>query len=378
MNQPFRWIVLLGFAILLTGCAGLTISGPQPATETPAAPALSSATASPSQTMAPVPSTTNPADYLWPSAFAMNARLGRGVNFGNALEGDFEGAWGVVLQEEYFQKAAEAGFDTIRLPIRWNAHALESAPFTIDEAFFDRVDWAVENALSRGMNIILDFHHFYPYMDCAACERNRFQMLWQQIAAHYQDDPPELLFELLNEPESDVPAAEWNSAIASVLEMIRATNPNRIVIVGPVGWNNFAQLPTLQLPESDRGLIATFHYYYPFQFTHQGAEWADGSDAWLGTTWTGTPSQQRAIRRDFDSVAAWGDAHDRPVFLGEFGAYNRADMDSRARWTAFMAREAEARGFSWAYWEFCAGFGVYDPDLHRWREPLLEALLPPS
>ncbi len=51
-------------------------------------------------------------------------------------------------------------------------------------------------------------------------------------------------------------------------------------------------------------------------------------------------------------------------------------MASRARWTAFVSREAERRGMAWAYWEFCSGFGVYDPAAGAWREPLLEALLP--
>ena len=79
---------------------------------------------------------------------------------------------------------------------------------------------------------------------------------------------------------------------------------------------------------------------------------------------------------DLEKAAAWGISHRRPVYLGEFGAYGKADMDSRARWTAFVARTAEEKGLSWAYWEFCAGFGVYDPTAGEWREPLLRALIP--
>jgi endoglucanase len=40
-----------------------------------------------------------------------------------------------------------------------------------------------------------------------------------------------------------------------------------------------------------------------------------------------------------------------------------------------MAREAESHGFSWAYWEFCSGFGAYDPKADAWREPLQTALV---
>lgn len=122
----------------------------------------------------------------------------------------------------------------------------------------------------------------------------------------------------------------------------------------------------------------TVHYYEPFQFTHQGADWVTNSEPWLGTAWSGTPAEQEALQGDLDRAAAWAEAHNRPVFLGEFGAYSTADMDSRARWTAFVARQSEARGMSWAYWEFCAGFGVYDRAKRAWNVPLLEALIPPQ
>jgi len=308
----------------------------------------------------------------------LNRRIGRGVNFGDALEAPSEGEWGIVLQDEYFQKAKDAGFNTIRLPVRWDVHALESAPFTVFPSFFERVDWAVESGLSRGMVVILDFHNFLPFMDCPHCERERFLLLWAQIAEHYQAHPPDLVFELLNEPTDAVPAAEWNDALASALAVVRASNPRRIVVVGPVGWNGLGALSSLSLPENDRGLIVTFHYYEPFHFTHQGADWVEGSNAWLGTTWTGSAAEQQAVRKDFESVSAWGTAHGRPILLGEFGAYSKADMDSRARWTASVARQAAEFSFSWAYWEFCSGFGMYDPAAHRWRDPLLGALLPES
>jgi len=62
--------------------------------------------------------------------------------------------------------------------------------------------------------------------------------------------------------------------------------------------------------------------------------------------------------------------------LGEFGSYFKADMASRGRWTGFIAREAEARGFAWIYWEFCSGFGIYDREAKQFYEPLLKALIP--
>ena len=62
--------------------------------------------------------------------------------------------------------------------------------------------------------------------------------------------------------------------------------------------------------------------------------------------------------------------------MGEFGAYSKADMVSRASWTEFVARTADEYGFSWGYWEFCAGFGIYNPNEETWNESLVQALLP--
>ncbi len=163
-----------------------------------------------------------------------------------------------------------------------------------------------------------------------------------------------------------------------LLAIVRESNPKRPVIVGPGHWNNVDHLAKLELPEADRMLIATFHYYRPFHFTHQGAEWSQGSNAWLGQTWTGTPEQVATLKNDFAKAAKWGKDHNRPIYLGEFGAYQKADMNSRAAWTAAVAREAERLGFSWAYWEFAAGFGAFDKDAGRWRTPLKDALVPPE
>jgi endoglucanase len=68
--------------------------------------------------------------------------------------------------------------------------------------------------------------------------------------------------------------------------------------------------------------------------------------------------------------------HNRPIFLGEFGAYDKGDMASRARYTACVAREAENRGWSWSYWQLDSDFIVYDINNDQWVEPILKALIP--
>jgi endoglucanase len=309
-------------------------------------------------------------------AFAYNRRLGRGINLGGALEGPVEGEWGVTLNEGYFKTIKEAGFDSVRIPVRWGSHdPKKEPPFTIDPVFFARVDWAIKQALSHGLLAVIDIHHDDVFFKDPEKSLPRLKAYWKQIALRYRNQPDTLSFELLNEPFGKLTDELWNQMIPQLLAVVRESNPKRIVIVGPGHWNNISELDKLSLPEDDRRLIATVHYYTPMSFTHQGASWVTGSAQWLGNVWTGSPQELALMRKDFDKAAAWGQAHGRPMFLGEFGSFSAGDMESRVRWTRAVAAQASTHGMSSAYWEFCSTFGAYDPKANAWRRPLLDALI---
>jgi endoglucanase len=178
----------------------------------------------------------------------------------------------------------------------------------------------------------------------------------------------------LNEPNRKLTPELWNSFIVDAMKIIRSTNPNRTLIIGPGNWNGIETLPTLVLPEDDKNIIVTVHFYHPMKFTHQGAPWAGELANVRGITWTGTKEEKNLIDSILNVAADWSKEHNRPVFLGEFGAYDKADMESRARYTAYVARTAESLGFSWAYWQFDSDFILYDIDKEEWVIPLLNAL----
>ncbi|MBN1782952.1 glycoside hydrolase family 5 protein [bacterium] len=325
----------------------------------------------------------NPADHGSQNNFTpadpadQITRMSPGVNFGNALEAPNEGDWGLRFEWHHFSMIHEAGFNVLRIPIRWSAHAEENEPYTISPSFFERIDWVVAKTLEEDMIAVIAFFHYDELFADPQGHKTRFKHLWAQIAERYAGYHEDLVFELLNEPHDQISrSSAWNTYYPEILDTIRVSNPERNVIVGGGDWNNVHEISKLVLPENDRHLIATFHYYLPFQFTHQGAEWVDGSEAWLGTTWTATAGQRQEIIQDFQQAAAWSAANACPVFMGEFGAYSRADINSRVMWTEFVARQAGYSGFGWAYWEFASGFGVYDPAAHAWNTGLMQALVP--
>jgi endoglucanase len=307
--------------------------------------------------------------------FYLNRMLGHGINLGDAFESHLDTACGIPLKAEMFQNIAKAGFNSIRIPVAWSAHASADPPYEIDPGFFKHIDWAIDQALSHKLTTVIDVHHYEEMNREPEQNLPRLLAIWRQIAQHYQKYSDRLLFEVLNEPHGQLMKERWQRIFPELLAVIRESNPTRVVIIGAADWNNDESLARLDLPERDRRIIATFHYYSPFHFTHQGAGWVEGSTPWIGTVWAGDTTDREALKNDFGMVAEWGKKNHRPIYLGEFGAYSVADMSSRERWTRAVVRQAEHLGFSWAYWEFCSSFGIFDPTTGRWREGLRSALM---
>jgi endoglucanase len=300
-------------------------------------------------------------------------QMGRGVNIIGYDPFWRDGAVG-NYKDEHFAKIKAAGFSTVRA-VLFAFRALD-ARNKLDPRWLNRLDWVVATARKHGLNVIIDEHDFDECSkDVPAC-MPKLTAVWAQLAERYRNEPNTVIFELLNEPHGQFDAATWNASFPQVLAMMRKTNPTRNVIVGGVQWNSRTTLKDLQLPADDRHLIATFHYYDPFPFTHQGASWADEPIRSTTGVHFGTAAERARIDTDFAAVKAWSDASGRPVFLGEFGAYDKGAMDERALWTATVARTAEKYGFAWAYWQFSSDFLLYDFKRDDFVQPILKALVP--
>lgn len=319
-----------------------------------------------------VPQVQAKAPFVEIAAADQVAQMGAGVNILGYDPYWQEGGQG-NYREEHFKAIRDAGFSTVRVVLFTFRHLDQDG--VLDPAWLEKLDWVVEMGKKHELNVILDVHDFdecaKDFANCAG----RLEQVWSQLASRYADEPASVVFELLNEPHGQLDAETWNAFFPKLLDVVRESNPTRNVIIGPVGWNSFRHLDALELPEDDRHLIVTFHYYEPFDFTHQGANWVEEQFSRLKNVPFGTPEQVAQIGKDFDTVKAWSEKHDRPILLGEFGAYDKGPMESRVLWTDTVSRAAHERGFARAYWQFSSDFLLYDFGKQAWVEPILRAVI---
>lgn len=278
------------------------------------------------------------------------------------------------FEARHFTAIRRAGFDFVRVNLFAFGHMDERN--RLDPKWLKKVDWVVREASKAGLGVILDEHDFDACSNDVDMCRDKLGAFWRQFAPLYRNAPASVAFELLNEPHGKLDSETWNRMIPQLLDIVRATNPRRTIVIGPVSWNAYRELPNLRLPERDRNILVTFHYYDPFRFTHQGASWTDLKEL-RGVSW-GSEADLAQLREDFGKVEQWSRANRRPILLGEFGAYDKSGTpaEMRVAYTAAVAREAERQGFAWAYWQFDGDFIVWDMARDDWVEPIRNALLP--
>ena len=351
--------------------------------------------------MAIVPGTNTPA-HLAARHFM------RGVNMGNYLEVPPGQYWNTTYTTNDFIHIRAQGFDHVRIPGGWNYWVGPGPAYTVSNSYFAREDFMVTNVLNQGLAAIVNIHNWNEFATNALAYTNEFYSIWSQIAAHYAASPPQLAFELINEPNGPGSStAILNPIYAEAIRRIRLTNPNRTIFVGPSQWQGISELGNLLLPPGDTNLIVSVHCYDPFYFTHQGATWPGPDTATVGvifpgppsvpltpaagigsyvTNWIadyntlpadGNPSSPLAFTAELQFAAQWAAHYGRPVHVGEFGAYTMGDPVSRAHFYAAFRNVADANGLGWAMWDWNAGFQYWNPDTGRPAPGMPAAMFPP-
>jgi endoglucanase len=301
--------------------------------------------------------------------------VGTCINMGNELEAQSETAHGgAAIEAADFKRIRAAGFTTVRIPVRWSDKTGDGPDYRIDPAWMARVTTVVDQALAAHLNVILNDHHFDALDDDPAANSAKLAAIWTQVAAHFANRPPSRLwFEIENEPHEKLKQANLMATLSPALAAIRASNPSRPVIIGGENWSGIDSLATLDLPD-DPNVYPTFHYYEPFDFTHQGATWVKPKPPALGRTY-GTAADAQRLVDDTAKIKAYVARTGVIPFMGETGAYEKyIPLEQRVQYTRAVHDAFTPLGVGICQWAYTNTFPLYDHTAKRWLPGMRGAL----
>ena len=371
-------------AILLAGCTEPIEQALPPQAEQPA-PRQTEQQTAPAAAPRDIKQQTPPAIVQRESVKPIPAKTARQtpfpvrrcMNLGNSLESPREGEWGSIIERADLRTLKRAGFDTVRLPVRWDTHMAARAPYAVDPAYMERVAQVVGMAQNAGLGVVLDVHHYEALTQNPRAEAGRFYALWDQIARRFAGHSDTVYFELFNEPVRSTRMKDVNTLYKNAVDIIRKTNPDRILIMGGNSWNSIDTVGDVDWagigwPE-DRNIVATYHDYGPHEFTHQGASWTDPVMP-MGRKWGGKADEQE-FKLTFNQAAAFKAETGLRLFVGEFGVINKVPLPERNEWMKARRKAMEAQGTPWCVWNYSATFNVFDEDSRQWLPGARDALM---
>ncbi len=281
----------------------------------------------------------------------------------------------------------EMGFDSVRLGIEPTIIARHGRITPADPAVLAQLDRSVEEALGNHLAVMLCIFPNDEYKRSLTTDRgvDDLTLVWRILAAHFAAaDHDKVFFELINEPEvSD--AYRWMGIQAHLVAAIREIDQQHTIIAAAANYDSIPDLLALE-PVRDQNVIYNFHFYEPYQFTHQGASW--GSSEWpyfRNIPYPATPAEIAAQMKEVPTdsgryslfqyasagwnkesitarigfAAAWARERNVPLITNEFGAFrDTVDPASRARWIHDVRSALEANGIGWAMWDYRGNFGV--------------------
>ncbi|MCL2188763.1 MAG: glycoside hydrolase family 5 protein [Defluviitaleaceae bacterium] len=291
--------------------------------------------------------------------------LGGGL-YANTTVAEMEYAWvNHITTRENIQAVADAGFNTIRIPVTW-FKALQNE-MHIREDWMARVQEIVDWSLDAGLKVILNTHHDEYIFDLRDefmhYSKASFIMVWKQIAYHFRDYNEMLMFEGLNEPRTIGSPAEWTGGTAEERANLNILNQLFVDIVRANGGNNayrVLMVPTyaassaavaqraLVIPTDtvDDRIVVSLHIYAPWEFALRTGP--------VGTrdTWDAeNPAEVTPITEPLQLAYELFVSQGFPVIIGEMGALNRDNEAIRAEWAYFFVSYARSLGMPSVWWD---------------------------
>ncbi|MBP3219502.1 MAG: cellulase family glycosylhydrolase [Prevotella sp.] len=341
-------------------------------------------------------------------------RIKRGTNLSHWLSQSEERgeARRTHIQEDDFARLDSLGFDFVRIPIDevqfWDeeGNKLPEAWQMLTQA----LDWSVKHHLRAIVDLhIIRSHYFNAVNEGQENANTLFTSekaqqdlinLWYQLSEAlkgYSNDS--VAYEFMNEPVAPE-HEQWNQLVAKVHAALRKVEPKRTLVIGSNLWQGYQTIKYLRVPENDKNIVLSFHYYNPMILTHYGAWWTPigkykGKVNYPGILvskedYEAAPDSLKPelepyltqeynidkIRADFKDAIEAAKKYNLQLFCGEWGVYEPVDRNLAYAWTKDMLKVFDEFNIAWTTWCYDADFGFWDQKKHDFKDkPLVNLLM---
>ncbi len=316
-----------------------------------------------------------------------------GWNLGNALESSGgETNWGNPKTTQAMIKAvADAGFNAIRIPVRWTEQLSDAQNMVVKDTWLARVKEIVDWALAENMYVIINTHHEAwldrnPFYSKQQENNQKLHALWTCIATYFRDYGEKLIFAGTNETTVDwsAPNTEQqtvqNSYNQTFVDAVRDTggkNYYRNLVVQTFACSPYFGLNGLTIPTDkvEERLSVEFHYYDPYEYCGSCTYYYWG-EAYKDKGRILTSSTESTITNLFDRITNSWTKKGLGVVMGEYGVsnhYTNDDMQTQQENMQYYLKcvtgEARKHGFAAFVWDNNAfnngpeNFGIFK----RWN-----------
>ena len=194
--------------------------------------------------------------------------------------------------------------------------------------------------------------------------------LWKTIASKYKGNPVIGAYDLINEPRSNFNYAECIRLQTDMIDVIRAIDPDHVVMVECIDNDMFAMM----LPLSYTNVVYSPHGYSSIMITHQGvagessANVRDKYPTITSTSNLNGPWNKTQLSAQHDKVRIMTKRFHVPVFIGEFSCVNWAPMNDAGKWTSTEwvndnITLLEAEGWSWVYHTWRGDYAAWEAEI---------------
>jgi endoglucanase len=212
----------------------------------------------------------------------------QGVSFGNEV-------WSNPLPythhtEEDFVRVKDMGMNVIRFYMNYETFESDTNPYIYKDtgwAWLDQnIAWAKEHNIYLLLNMHVPQGGFQSIGGGDALwqnseNQNRLVALWKEIARRYSNEPIVAGFDLINEPQPTQSKDQLKNLMQRITDAIRVVDKNHLIVVERANaiaksYSNDADLNFYLI--NDTNVLYTFHFYSPFEYTHQYASWVSMGD----------------------------------------------------------------------------------------------------